>query len=67
MDQPVSKLQVHNLVSIEFAHSNVKKFSHLQMAKSFHICKWIYFAISNFVIIEEMAPACPCIAAPQAD
>ena len=53
MDQPVSKLQIHNL--IEFTPSNVKKFSHLQMAKTFHICKWISFAISTFVIIEEMA------------
>ena len=67
MDQPVSKLQVHNLVLIEFAHSNVKTFPHLKLTRTFHICKWISFAISTFVIIEEMAPACPCIAAPQAD
>ena len=25
------------------------------MAKSVHICKWICFAISTFVLIEEMA------------
>ena len=25
------------------------------MAKSYHICKWIYFAILSFPIIEEMA------------
>ena len=67
MEKPVSKLQVHNLASIEFAHSNVKNVSLLQMAKTFHICKWISFAISTFNILEKMAPACPCIAAPQAD
>ena len=38
-------MKVCKLVSIEFA----------QMAKSVHICKWICFAISTFVIIEEMA------------
>ena len=32
-------------------------FSNLQMSKSFHICKWISFAILTFVIIEEMASA----------
>jgi hypothetical protein len=26
-----------------------------QMAKKNYICKWIYFAISTFAIIEEMA------------
>ena len=25
------------------------------MAKTFHICKWIFFAISTFAIIEEIA------------
>ena len=34
------------------------KRSHLKLAKGFHIYKWIYFAISTFVIIEEMASAC---------
>ena len=28
------------------------------MAKGFHIYKWVSFAISTFVIIEEMASAC---------
>ena len=26
-----------------------------QMANFFHICKWISFAISNFVLVEEIA------------
>ncbi len=58
MDEPVTKLQVDNLASIEFAHSNVKKVSHLQMAKTFHICKWISFAISTFVIIHRRNAFC---------
>ena len=31
-----------------------KTFSY-QMVKSFHICKWIFFAISRFAIIKEIA------------
>ena len=34
-----------------------KHFSH-QMPKTFHICKWISFAISTFVIVEEMLSCC---------
>ena len=34
------------------------KKSQLKMAKVFHIYKWISFAISTFVITEEMASAC---------
>ena len=66
MDQLVGKLQVHNLVLIEYALSNVKKFSHLQIAKIFTMQMDI-FCHFNFVKIEKMAPPCPCIAAPQAD
>ena len=33
-----------------------KRFSH-QMSKTFHICKWISFAISTFVIVEETPSA----------
>ena len=31
-----------------------KRFSH-QMAKNIYICKWTFFAISTFAIIEEIA------------
>ena len=53
--KPGSKLQVSKLVLTEFSTLNSKFFSHLKTAKSFHICKWMSFGISTFVIIEEMA------------
>ena len=34
------------------------KESHLKFVNVFHIYKWIFFTISTFVIIEEMASAC---------
>ena len=65
---PVHKLQVCKVVSIECVpsndRSNGKFFSHLQIPKSFYIFKWISFAISIFVIIEEMALALPPIIKP---
>ena len=61
MDWPNGKLQVCKFVSIEFAPQIEKKKLHLQMIKSFHICKWINFAISTFVIIEEMTSAAVCL------
>ena len=35
-----------------------KRFSH-QISKTFHICKWISFTISTFVIVEEAPSAQP--------
>ena len=49
MDWSVRKTHFHKLVAIEFAP---------QLAK-FFTCKWKYFAISTFVITEEMASARP--------
>ena len=50
MDWSLRKTHFHKLVAIEFAP---------QLAKLFHTCKWKYFAISTFVITEEMALARP--------
>jgi hypothetical protein len=46
MNQQVCKLQVHKLVSVEFASSNFKSF--------FPITKNILFAILTFAIIEKI-------------
>ena len=51
----IHKLQVCKAVSIEFVLSKRQKSFRDQMAKNFHICKWISFAISTFVILEEIA------------
>ena len=50
---PVNKLQVCKLVLIEFTQTRMAKhFSH-HMSKTFRICKWISFAILNFISVEE--------------
>jgi hypothetical protein len=50
MDWPVCKLQVYIFVLIEFAPPEC--FSR-QVSKTFHICKWMSFAISTFISVEE--------------
>ena len=54
MDWPVLKLQFCKAVLIEFALSKYQK---VFQVKWQNICKWISFAISTFVIIEEMDSA----------
>ena len=45
MDWSGCKLQICKFVLIEFAPPECQK--------TFHICKWISFAISTFVLVEE--------------
>ena len=52
---PVSKkvaAKANGKVAVRMA----KSFQH-QMAKQFHIFKWIFFVISTFAIMEEIASA----------
>ena len=53
LDWPVHKLQVCILVLIEFAPPEWQNIFQNKCQNNFHICKWISFAISTFVIVEE--------------
>ena len=55
-DRPVCKLQVCKSVLIEFSLSKQQKVFQI---KFFSLCKWKYFPISTFVIIEEMGSGFP--------
>ena len=42
---------------VQMAKSVPCQISLCQMKNIFHICKWIFFPISNFTVIEEIASA----------
>ena len=50
MDWAVCKLQ---FVLIEFAPPEWQNIFHVKCKKTFHICKWMSFAISTFIVVKE--------------
>ena len=55
MNLPIRKLQFRKSFSIKFVRIQMAKSFPQQTSKQIHICKWISFAISTFVLVEEIA------------